>query len=337
MLNLPVYLYTPIIRVFLDLENSTKKGVDMMYHGYATLAKGTKNTLKFSFLNGDQRPISINGKTLRFSIFDQSTNIQVLTKRLDVLDDTFQLLVSSAQPAVGKELTFTDTTGVEVGMSVSGIGIARNTTVVAVTSTKVTLSFSTSAIVPNGASITFFSLPLRGLAQLTIPSVDTFSLKPGRYVYSVVNEQLDDEDNVVDISPAYIDGASNLNGLIDIVDGVTPKFVPSDTLVFNKVTGYLGAPDTYSTGKKAANKDGRGSVNLHTVAFYLNNFTGTVKIYASQQNSISGDQGSWVLYESVEYSDQTSIEHFNIEGSFTFFKFDYLKTSGTIDKALYRS
>jgi len=333
MLNLPVYLYTPIIRVFLDLENSTKKGVDMMYHGYATLAKGLKNTLRFSFLNGDQRSININGKSLRFSMFDQSTNIQVLTKHLDILDDTFQLLVSAGQLVTSKELTFTDTTGVEVGMSVTGLNIQRNTTVTAVTSTKVTLSLSTTAIVEQDTPINFYTLTLKGMAQLTIPSVDTVDLNSGRYVYSIVSEELDDQSNVVDISPAYIDGASNLNGLVDLVDGVTPKFIPSIELSFNRLNDLV----TWTTGKKAVNNDGRGSVNLHTVAFYLNNFTGTVNIYASQQNSIDGDAGSWVLYDSANYSGQTSIESFNIEGSFTFFKFEYVKTSGTIDKALYRS
>jgi hypothetical protein len=266
-------------------------------------------------------------------LFDQSTNIQVLTKHLDILDDTFQLVISTAQTETSKELTFTDTTGVTVGMSVNGIGIARNTTVTAVTATKVTLSLSTTTPVSLGANIKFFTLTLKGMAQLTIPGVDTVDLNSGRYVYSILDEVLDDSDNVVDLAPTYIDGASNLNGLVDLVEGVTPKPVPSQTLSFNRLNDLV----TYSTGKKAANNDGRGSVNLHTVAFYLNNFTGTVNIYASQQNTIDGDLGSWVLYETATYADQTSIENFNIEGSFTFFKFEYVKTSGTIDKALYRS
>lgn len=332
MLNLPVYLYTPTIRVFLDLENSTNRGVDKMYHGYASLAKGIKNTLRFGFLNGDQRPISITGKTFRFCMFDQSTNIQVLSKHLDILDDTLQILVSAGQLEVGKILTFTDTDGVEVGMSVTGPNIPRNTTVTAVTSTTVTLSVSTTATVAQNTAIKFFTINLRGLAQLIIPAVDTVQLNSGRYVYSILNEEPGEV-----LSPAYIDGASSLNGLIDLVDGITPRPVPSQTLVFNKVTGYLGHPDVYSTGTKAVNNDGRGSVNLHTVAFYLNNFTGTVKIYASQENTIDGNISSWVEYDSVSYTAQTSIETFNIEGAFTFFKFEYEKTSGTVDKALYRS
>jgi hypothetical protein len=87
MLNLPVYLYTPVIRVFLDLENSTKRGVDMMFHGYAKISKGLTNTMRFNFINGDQRPIDVSDKTFVFKMFDPHTNKEVLSKDLDVLDD----------------------------------------------------------------------------------------------------------------------------------------------------------------------------------------------------------------------------------------------------------
>jgi hypothetical protein len=87
MLNLPVYLYTPVIRVFLDLENSTKRGVDMMYHGYAKIAKGLTNTMQFNFINGDQRPIDVSEKEFVFKMFDPYTNKEVLSKDLDILDD----------------------------------------------------------------------------------------------------------------------------------------------------------------------------------------------------------------------------------------------------------
>jgi len=93
MLNLPVYLYTPVVRVFLDLENSTKHGVEMMYHGYAKLAKGLTNNIQFNFLNGDQRPINVSTKTFIFKMFDYATNKEVVSKELDIIDDgtTFTL------------------------------------------------------------------------------------------------------------------------------------------------------------------------------------------------------------------------------------------------------
>jgi len=73
MLNLPVYLYTPAIRVFIDLENNSVMGVDDMFHGYANIAKGIKNTIRFNFLNGEQRTVNISDKSFRFNLYDQST------------------------------------------------------------------------------------------------------------------------------------------------------------------------------------------------------------------------------------------------------------------------
>jgi len=107
MLNLPVYLYTPVIRVFLDLENSTKHGVDTMYHGYAKIAKGVTNTLQFNFLNGDQRPIDVSYKTFVFKMFDYATNKEVVSKELEIIDDgtTFNLKGKTQLTLTGSDVT----------------------------------------------------------------------------------------------------------------------------------------------------------------------------------------------------------------------------------------
>jgi len=66
------------------------------------------------------------------------------------------VILTNALTAVnGNVLNFADTTGVVVGMNVSGTGIIPGSTVIAVTGTTVTLSISSIAGVANGASITF--------------------------------------------------------------------------------------------------------------------------------------------------------------------------------------
>ncbi len=57
--------------------------------------------------------------------------------------------------ANGNVLNFAATTGVVVGMNVSGTGIPANTTVAAVTGTTVTLSSTSTAGVGSGVAITF--------------------------------------------------------------------------------------------------------------------------------------------------------------------------------------
>ena len=65
------------------------------------------------------------------------------------------IATSALTAANGNVLTFTATTGVAVGMNVSGTGIPANTTVIATTGTTVTLSNSSTSGVASSTSITF--------------------------------------------------------------------------------------------------------------------------------------------------------------------------------------
>jgi hypothetical protein len=68
---------------------------------------------------------------------------------------TVQIPTTALTAAMGNVLTFTSTTGVVVGMRVSGSGVPSDTFVVAVSGTTATMSRTSTAGVSNGASITF--------------------------------------------------------------------------------------------------------------------------------------------------------------------------------------
>ena len=86
---------------------------------------------------------------------------------------------SVAQSSANTTLTFTSTTGVSVGDDVSGTSIYPGTTVTAVNSTTVTLSFKTSAIVPINTTITFqqtsISLTKQGTGTWTLGGANTYA------------------------------------------------------------------------------------------------------------------------------------------------------------------
>jgi hypothetical protein len=332
MLNLPVYLYTPAIRVFIDLDNNTKLGVDHMYHGYATLAKGIKNTLRFNFVNGEQRAINVNDSTFKFRLFDYATNKQVLEKNLVVTDNTVIKTISTAQTVVGKTITLNNVTNISVGQTVYGLGVPKNTTVDAVVGTTITLSNSTTKIAPIGTSISIVTYALKGSAELRLVSNDTANLNAGRYTYAITRLDSDNE-----LSPVFVNGASDMIGNIELTDGILPRFIDSETLTFNRVVGYYGAPDSWSTGHHAANKDGRGNNSLHTAQLYFTNFTGNVKVFASLDNTAVTP--TWSEVESFDYTNQTNPTYINLSGydNVNYFKFEYIPSSGSIDKVLYRS
>jgi hypothetical protein len=92
------------------------------------------------------------------------------------------LATNAVTAANGNVLNFAATTGVVVGMNVSGVGVVAGSTVVATTGTTVTLSHTSTAGVANGASITFggdMTIDNVVIAVGQAVRVDTFDLTRG--------------------------------------------------------------------------------------------------------------------------------------------------------------
>lgn len=93
-----------------------------------------------------------------------------------------QLTTSALTAVNGNVLNFTATTGVAVGMNVSGTGIPVGTTVIATTGTTVTLSNTSTAGVASGATITFggdMVVDNNSIANNQAVNVSTFTLIAG--------------------------------------------------------------------------------------------------------------------------------------------------------------
>jgi hypothetical protein len=89
------------------------------------------------------------------------------------------LTTNALTAANGNVLNFASTTGVVVGMNVSGTGVPAGATVAAVTAATVTLSMTSTAGVANGASITFsydLSLDNASIAAGQSVTVASFTL-----------------------------------------------------------------------------------------------------------------------------------------------------------------
>lgn len=88
-----------------------------------------------------------------------------------LVSQAFSLATSASTAANSNVLTFTSTTGVSVGMSVSGTGVPDGTTVLAVNATTVTMSNVSTAGVGSAATIYFGSTD--GDMWLTNPVLTT--------------------------------------------------------------------------------------------------------------------------------------------------------------------
>jgi hypothetical protein len=92
------------------------------------------------------------------------------------------LTTNALTAANGNVLNFASTTGVQIGMNVSGTGVPVGSTVVATTGTTVTLSNTSTAGVASGASITFggdMVLDNNSIANAQSVNVSTFTLTAG--------------------------------------------------------------------------------------------------------------------------------------------------------------
>ncbi len=78
-------------------------------------------------------------------------------KYLGPLEQGTSIATSAAQSAPGTELVFANTSAITRGMFVAGTSIPANTTVLAKTSTTITLSASTTAIVGSGAAVSVYT------------------------------------------------------------------------------------------------------------------------------------------------------------------------------------
>lgn len=86
MQKLPVYLYTNLFEVILDLDNN--RGIHQtMYQRPIKVQKGVKNTIQLQFKNSDQKKVGVYGLQFYLNVFDKEDRKLVLKKPLTIIDN----------------------------------------------------------------------------------------------------------------------------------------------------------------------------------------------------------------------------------------------------------
>ena len=188
------------------------------------------------------------------------------------------------------------------------------------------------------------STATRGLALLTLNESDTLDLDKSSYQYSV---KLLDTDG--SYTPTYNDTYYGMAGTLQLLNDVFPVLKDSTTISsflksFNAGTSLY----EHKSGNIYAFPEFNGNNALHTVAFYLTGFKGTVYIQGSLDNSPTGDS-SYSTLDTVVYNGFTGIDYVNFAGVYTYIRIMYIPAKaptdtdndnpaffGSFDKALYR-
>ena len=87
MNKLPVYLYSNLLDVILDLDQN-RSIHKIMYQRKLKIQKGFKDSIQIQFKNSDQKPVPLSTSTnYWFDMIDSVGRQRVLTKQLTLIDD----------------------------------------------------------------------------------------------------------------------------------------------------------------------------------------------------------------------------------------------------------
>lgn len=185
----------------------------------------------------------------------------------------------------------------------------------------------------------------KGLALLSLSESDTLDLDRTSYKYSI---KLLDTDG--SYTPAYSDTYYSVAGTLHLSSDVFP--VLKDSVVIDSfVKTYNDEIQLYEhkSGNIYAEPEFNGNTALHTLAFYLTNYKGTVYIQGTLDNS-PGTSGNYSTLVTKEYNGTSGIDYVNFNGIYSYIRIMHVPAKGptdpdndnpayygSFDKALYRS
>ena len=85
VMKIPVYLYTNLIEVTLDLDNNNRI-MQQMYQRDLILQKGVKNKIQLQFKNSDQKLLNVSTSSFVFVLFDDVDQRNLIQKDVTIID-----------------------------------------------------------------------------------------------------------------------------------------------------------------------------------------------------------------------------------------------------------
>jgi hypothetical protein len=325
MQKLPVYLYANLLTVQLDLDNSVIKRNETMYQREIKIQRGMKNKVQVQFRNSDQKLVHVAALSSTTSVVNSGSNSIKLASLSNV-----------------KLGMFLDNSSVQEGTFVSNIGTdsvtVSNLNPVFNPDQGIFLSPILNDI-PAGTNLKFnhnfiFSMfdteqqrmliekqleviddgittSTRGLALLSLNDSDIKNINSGYYTFGIT---LSDNDG--QRLPVYSDTYYGINGTVVVSHNLYPTlkegYVITDFQRFANEDEDANRYEFY-TGNLRSFPD---QTQTTTAALYLNNFSGTVKIQGTLDDS-PGTFANYVDLETKTYSNFTGVDYVNAIGNWS--------------------
>lgn len=185
----------------------------------------------------------------------------------------------------------------------------------------------------------------KGLAQLTLTENDTVDLKNSSYKFTV---RLKDSDGTY--VPTYSNTYYDMSGTLQLRSDIYPTLQPSQEIAsFQK--SFNANTNLYEHKTRAiySNPEYNGNTALHTTAFYLNAYKGTVYIQATLNNN-PDDLNKYSTIQTKTYNGFSGVDYINFNGIYSYIQIIHIPATkpgesdndnpsyfGSFDKILYRS
>ena len=185
----------------------------------------------------------------------------------------------------------------------------------------------------------------KGIALLTLNESDTLDLDRSSYQYSV---KLLDTDG--SYTPAYSNTYYGMNGTLHLSNDIFPVLKDSTSVTSFDPTWNDGISlYEFFSGNLYSSPEYNGNTALHTVAFYMTAYKGTIHVEGTMDNS-PGASGNYSVIDSVTYTGYSGVDYINFNGVYSYIRIRHVPVkgptspdnrdttySGTLDKIFYRS
>jgi hypothetical protein len=322
MQKLPVYLYTDLLTIQLDLDNDVIKRNETMYQRELKIQRGMKNKVQVQFKNSDQKRIHVSATVETTDIVNSSTSVIPLINVNNIKLGMF-VINPSVQPGTFVSEISTNT------VTVSNLDPVYNpdlgqflSPIISSISSGTSINFSHNfifsmfdtgqqrmviqkelEIIDNGINTS-----TRGIALLTLTDSDIKNLNSGYYTFGITLA-----DNDGSRLPVYSDTYYNINGTIKLTHDLLPTLKE----------GYIiTAFQRHANEDEDASRYEFYSGNLRsfpdltqttTAAIYFDNFSGIVKLQGTMEDSPS-TFANYVDLEVKTYTNFTGVDYANAIG-----------------------
>jgi hypothetical protein len=170
------------------------------------------------------------------------------------------------------------------------------------------------------------STSTKGLAVLTFTESDTLDLDRTSYKYSI--KMLDSDGSY---TPAYANTYYGISGTLHLSQDVYPVLQDS-TVVDTFIKTYNDSIQKYEhkSGNIYAEPEYNGNTALHTAAFYLTNYRGTVYVQGTLDNT-PDTSGNYSTIATRTYNGTSGIDYLNFNGVYSYIRIMHVPAQGPID------